>query len=109
MIPKTFEIMGRQWQVKYVSEEALCSEVPEAEKFKHHVSGWCCQENATIYICEHDLENAGYREVTFYHELEHAVLYAMGVYKDDHDEEKVDLRGQIRHQYETSKKGEVKV
>ena len=86
MIPKTFDLVGGKWKVKVV---------PEMTDL-----GRCDPSLFTIFIKEGLLP--AYAEQTFYHELVHAVMFAMG--KTDHNEEFVEAFGVLLHQFDRSKK-----
>ena len=86
MIPKTFNLVGGKWTVKVV---------PNMTDL-----GRCDPSLFTIYIKEG--LNPVYEEQTFYHELVHAVMFAMG--KTEHNEEFVEAFGVLLHQFDRSKK-----
>jgi hypothetical protein len=86
MIPKTFQLVGGKWTVKTVKDMTDL--------------GRCDPAVFTIYIKEG--LNPAYAEQTFYHELVHAIMFAMG--KNEHNEEFVDAFGALLHQFTRSKK-----
>lgn len=86
MIPKTFNLVGCKWKVKKVKD---LSEL-----------GRCDPATFTIYIKDGLLP--AYEEQTFYHELVHSIMFAMG--KSDHNEEFVEAFGALLHQFTRSQK-----
>jgi len=77
----TFDLAGCKWTVLNV---AHMTEM-----------GLCDPETYTIKLRSSLPEQA--QEVTFYHELVHAILFTMG--KTNHDEEFVDTFGGLLHQF----------
>lgn len=84
-VPSTFYLVGGLWTVKYVDD---LSEY-----------GKCACDTQTIFI--RSGMNKTFTEQTFFHELVHAVMFAMG--HNSHDEVFVDGFGQLLHQYERTK------
>jgi hypothetical protein len=80
-IPKSFTLAGIRWTVE---ETAAISEM-----------GHCSAEAATIRLRK-DLSDQ-VKAATFCHELQHAILYTMGL--DEHDEKLVDAQGNLLHQF----------
>ena len=96
-IPKTFELCGRKWKVKYVTPKTALKYSDNAEE----AHGFCDDPTSTIYLIKGDSEE--YTIITFWHELAHGMLYSMG-YRE-HDEAEVDRLGQLLHQFDKSRKG----
>jgi hypothetical protein len=80
-IPKSFTLAGIRWTVE---ETSAISEM-----------GHCSAEAATIRLRK-DLSDQ-VKAATFCHELQHAILYTMGL--DEHDEKLVDAQGNLLHQF----------
>jgi homoserine kinase len=80
-IPKSFTLAGIRWTVE---ETAVISEM-----------GHCSAETATIRLRKDLPEQV--KAATFCHELQHAILYTMGL--DEHDEKLVDAQGNLLHQF----------
>jgi hypothetical protein len=84
-IPMSFYLVGCQWNVKYIEE---LSEY-----------GKCDCATQMIYL--RSGMNKNFTEQTFFHELIHAIMFAMG--HTNHDEVFVDAFGALLHQYEKTK------
>jgi hypothetical protein len=88
LIPATFQLGGLQWSVKF-SEDIDCF-------------GSCHIDTAVIKI------NATYpmqvQEVTFLHELMHAIYFAKGI--RDHDEKEIDSVATFLHQFLLTQQGQ---
>ncbi len=84
-IPMSFYLVGCQWNVKYVED---LSEY-----------GKCDCATQIIYL--RTGMNKNFTEQTFFHELVHAIMFAMG--HTQHDEVFVDAFGALLHQYERTK------
>ncbi len=84
-IPMSFYLVGCQWTVKYVED---LSEY-----------GKCDCATQMIYL--RTGMNKNFTEQTFFHELVHAIMFAMG--HTQHDEVFVDAFGALLHQYERTK------
>jgi hypothetical protein len=84
-IPTSFYLVGCQWTVKYVED---LSEY-----------GKCDCATQVIYL--RTGMNKNFTEQTFFHELVHAIMFAMG--HTNHDEVFVDAFGALLHQYERTK------
>ena len=84
-VPAKFMLAGIQWRVV---------DVPHLPDL-----GNCERDEATINL------RAGLspqvRASTFFHELQHALLYTTGL--QDHSEKEVDLMGALYHQFELTK------
>lgn len=84
-VPAKFMLAGIQWRVV---------DVPHLQDL-----GNCERDEATINI------RAGLspqvRASTFFHELQHAILYTTGL--QEHSEKEVDLMGALYHQFELTK------
>jgi len=80
-IPKSFSLAGVQWSVE--ETEAISD------------MGHCDSDNARIRLRK-DLPKQ-MKEVTFCHELVHAILFTTG--KTDHNETEVDAQGHLLHQF----------
>jgi len=84
-IPTSFYLDGCQWNVKYVED---LSEYGKCDCTTH-----------VIYL--RSGMNKTFTEQTFFHELVHAIMFAMGHVQ--HDEIFVDAFGALLHQYERTK------
>ena len=110
MIPKTFDMAGRKWTVQFLDQEAA-----EKHYGGHHDDldggGLCSVRSAVQYIIDRDGYESGFYEVTHFHEVIHAIFYAMGyeVGEGPHTELIVDGMAHYLHQYMKSKKGKVEV
>jgi hypothetical protein len=93
MIPHTFQLAGRRWKVKRITRKML-DRMTDAADLPQAV-GLCSPQSATIYLAK-DIDG-DLLEISFEHELEHAVRFTQG--KDDHDEADVDGVAQLRHQF----------
>lgn len=80
-IPKSFTLAGIRWTVE---------ETDAMDEMGH-----CSAEAATIRL-RRSL-SAQVKAATFCHELQHAILYTMGL--DEHDEKTVDAQGNLLHQF----------
>ena len=85
-IPTSFQLAGIVWKV--VETDAISD------------MGHCDSEAATIRL-RSDLPDQ-VKQATFCHELQHAILFAMG--RTDHDEREVDAQGNLLHQFLTTYK-----
>jgi len=83
-IPKTFELAGRKWKVK------LDSRIKE-----FGLNGRCYRDTATILLDPKLDEDA--MNLTFCHELIHAIMYTRGLM--DYNEQDVDGTGRLLHQF----------
>ena len=84
-MPTSFYLVGGLWNVKYVDD---LSEY-----------GKCDCATQIIYL--RTGMNKNFTEQTFFHELVHAIMFAMG--HTNHDEIFVDAFGALLHQYERTK------
>jgi hypothetical protein len=84
-IPQSFYLVGCQWTVKFTEDLTEY--------------GKCDCTTFTIYL--RSGMNKNFTEQTFFHELVHAVMFAMG--HTSHDEVFVDSFGALLHQYEKTK------
>ncbi len=84
-IPSTFYLVGGLWTVKWVED---LSEY-----------GKCDCATFTIYL--RTGMNKTFTEQTFFHELVHAIMFAMG--HTNQDEVFVDAFGALLHQYDRTK------
>ena len=96
-IPRTFNLAGRTWHVKHVTEEVAKKANPAVDD----CHGFADDENAIIYLIKGNTKE--YTEITFLHELTHALLFARG-YRD-HDETEVEGLAQLFYQYFLTRKG----
>jgi len=90
-LPKSFELMGHTWQV-----------VQTAEKLSDGDLGHCSQNELTIRIDPN--QPAITKSHTFFHELVHAILFALGKEELNSDEGLVDAIGGALDQYHKTKK-----
>jgi hypothetical protein len=99
MIPKRFEIGGKEIRVK--RRRKVLTDDGEA------VEGLFIPQQNTILVStwfdgkklpEEAIEHA------FYHELSHVIMAALNDWKFYHNEPKIDMMGSILHQFEKSKK-----
>jgi len=117
VIPKTYELMGRQWTNKAVTpEEYLAtiesSPIPDDSEAQWHADSGCCSlVFATNWVVPKKWGSPEFTTLSYFHELAHSLCFSMGRVEDgDHfTEREIELLGQLLYQYETSKKGEVKV
>ena len=83
-IPRTFQLAGIVWTVEEVdgmTEQGLCESEMAKIKLRKGLP-------------------AQVKLAAFCHELEHAILFAMG--KTEHDEREVDAHGNLLHQFLTT-------
>ncbi len=80
-IPKSFVLGGVTWKVEYT-------------KFNDYY-GTCDFSKYTIYLSDDMSEEKA--QHTFCHELEHAIMFSMGL--RDHNEREVDAKATFLHQY----------
>lgn len=85
-LPKRFELLGSEWKVEEVVGLPVLGET----------------HRDTLTIKLRKELSPTVKATTFYHELVHAMLFAMG--KTEHSEEQVDLMGALLHQFEKTKK-----
>lgn len=96
-IPTSFKLINRTYKIRPMRED-----VSNASK----AIGHCHYDNADI-----EVKLDGKQELiehTFYHELTHALLHASTKPKLAKDEKFVDHLAALIHQYEQTKKGELK-
>ena len=98
-LPTEFRLVNRKWSV-----EEMTKEVAEAGE----VHGDCCKENATIRIYLDDNFPDEMHEHSFRHEVIHAFLYNTTQPELSKDEEFVDSLAAVWHQYDQTKKGNLK-
>ena len=84
-VPTSFYLVGCQWTVKFVED----------------LSDYGTCDCATHIIRLREGMNKNFTEQTFFHELVHAIMFAMG--HTQHDEVFVDAFGALLHQYEKTK------
>lgn len=94
-VPKSFQLGGRTWQVRMVTEDYMRSR-SKADS-DEHVLGLCIHWDAEILIV--DGLKAETMQATFYHELTHALFETVGWEKMSKHEGKVDAMGTMLHQY----------
>ena len=106
MIPTEFTLVNRRWQVKLLNTEEMQIDVDENDISRKRIKvrdikGLTSMDAAIIWINTDRHKHPTDLIHTYYHELVHAVLFAMG--ETDHDEGKVDLMGGLLHQYVQTK------
>lgn len=84
-IPSAFQLAGFDWTIKFI---------PDLSEY-----GRCDSNIQVIYIREG--MNEQMTQQTFYHELVHAIMFAMG--HTSHDEIFTDAFGAFLHQFEKTK------
>jgi Zn-dependent peptidase ImmA (M78 family) len=94
-IPRSFTLMNRTWAVRFMTDE----EAEIADK----AYGYCDPENAEILL--NPKQNREHLIHTYYHELVHALFFALGKNKLNRDEDLVDAIGGAFHHYESTKEG----
>ena len=82
-IPKQFQLAGVVWKV--IQQDTL-----------NDNNGLCDRDNATIFLAKN--LKSPQKELTFLHELIHAIRYSRGEV-DGHDEKDVDSFARLLHQY----------
>jgi|19_taG_2_1085344.scaffolds.fasta_scaffold00770_18 hypothetical protein len=105
---RTYELCGRLWTTFY-GTPAECAEADGGhdENYYNEVSGFTCSQRAILYIVRDIQETTEYRQIVWWHEFCHSVLYSLGVPADLHDEVKVDAVAHMLYNYMTTKKGRV--
>lgn len=83
LVPDSFTLAATVWTVKRVPEYADL--------------GMCVRDKATIFLREGLAPQV--EEVTFLHELVHAIKFTQGIESDKHDEQDVDAFAHLLHQY----------
>jgi hypothetical protein len=81
LIPASFMLGGITWAVKMVDDM--------------DVMGRCLRDQATIKI--NRTYDPQIQAATFFHELQHAIEFAMG--RTEHNETEIDARGTFLHQF----------
>lgn len=96
-IPKSFELAGQQYTVAI-----------EPNLHTGNLAGQIIYKEGRILISD-DIKNHDYRAVTFFHELMHAIFFALG--KDDlrADEELIDAMASLMWQFVKTSKYETVV
>jgi hypothetical protein len=82
-IPKSFQLAGGVWTVV------------EVDTILGSALGACSRDKLRIELCKDSPKAV--KEITFAHELVHAIKYTMG--QTDHNETEVDAFAIILHQY----------
>lgn len=93
-VPKSFQLGGRTWQVRFVSEEYM---LKRCEDEKEPALGICTMWDAEILLMEG--LKAETTQAVFYHELAHAILETIGMERISKNEGKVDAIGTMLHQF----------
>ena len=96
MIPKSFTLVNRTYQVKPYPA-GLAAELKR--------TGDCDKDTAQIRIDTSNCQDL--QDHTFYHELVHAMLYASTKPKLSTNEDFVDSLGALLHQFMQTKKGQL--
>ena len=96
-LPTRFKLLNRTYEVEPI-------DTPLAKDISKH--GDCDFEEARIRV--EVTENAELTEHTFFHELVHALLIVSTKPKLTHDEKLVDSIAAALHQYEQTKKGNLR-
>lgn len=100
VIPKSFVLGGRTWKV-LLKSQALMDKMSEEHGLPCG-DGMCSYQEARIFISKACSEEV--RDITFEHELLHAIQFTMGM--TDHDEDKIDAHAHLRHQVNKTQRGE---
>jgi hypothetical protein len=101
-IPKIFSLMNRD----YIVSKATDDEQDDMDRGADHglaLLGFCDYEASRIVLGRHRTREA--LEHTYFHELAHSLLEAIGRPKLSRDEALVDALGAALHQYEKTKAG----
>jgi hypothetical protein len=98
-IPKTFSLMNRDYNVDRATED----EQEDMDEVPGGLLGLCDLDGSRIILGKHRTREA--YEHTYFHELAHALLEAVGKPKLSGDEALVDALGAALHQYEKTKAG----
>jgi len=100
MIPRSFKLAGRRWQVRRVTRKGMNRLTRKLGATL--ADGLCDPNKARIYL-PLDLKGE-LLEIGFEHELEHAIRFTRG--ETDHDEIAVDGVAHLRHQFHKSSRGQ---
>lgn len=96
-IPARFRLGGRTWEIKQ----------PEVVDNDPDCLGLCDPDDAIIYL------KAGMKpelqQISFYHELGHAICFTLGWDELNEDEGKIDALAGMLYQYLSTKKGRTPV
>lgn len=84
LIPKKFKLGGITWTVHELPS------IPNA-------MGACNHQEASIVLLKGLTQEI--KEQTFLHELNHAIMFSMGIPQPEHDEKFVDGFATLLHQY----------
>lgn len=95
-LPTSFALMNREYRVRRATE----AELKEAEDGLY---GFCDYEEAEIVLFPH--KNRDHAEHTYFHELAHALLMAIGRPDLAENEALVDSLAAALHQYEKTMDG----
>ena len=106
-VPKSFQLINRRWKVKLVSTQQLQEVIAKTGENwdpETTIKGLSDFQAAVIYINTDEAKSEDDVQHTYWHEVSHALLYAMGHL--DHDEVAVDLQGALLAQYFQTVRGE---
>lgn len=103
MIPERFSLMNRDYTVRHSTpaEDAAFNKMEEDGEGR--LMGLCDFDEARVILAKH--KNRESFEHTFFHELAHGLLTAIGRPELAEDEALVDAIGAALHQYEKTKSG----
>ncbi len=105
IIPKSFSLANRKWQVKIVDskkyQKFLDKEYPGA--VQEDTLGMSHRDTATLWINKDSHKTIEHLEHTYLHEFMHAMFTARGL--QEHDEDYIDGVAALLHQYESTKRG----
>jgi len=90
-IPKRFKIGGRTITIEY-----------DSTVDKDGKAGWAKFREGKLTLDSSKVQDQGYTESTFFHELTHFILWAMGDNKSNDDERFVECFGNFMHQVMTT-------
>ena len=98
-IPARFTLMNRDYEVRHANADDFARWITDEES----LHGLCDFANAEVVIFPHD--NRQHLEHTYFHELAHALLVAIGQPELGENEAIVDALGGALHQYEKTLAG----
>ena len=102
-IPERFSLMNRDYTVRRGSKAEEDVAVQMAENDGGRLMGLCDFDEAEVILMQHN--NRESFEHTYFHELAHALMEAIGQPDLAKDEALVDTLGAALHQYEKTKAG----